>query len=97
LTQRGVPNRPVRVTTVAQFQARFGSYLSSSYLAYALEGFLTNGGQTAYVSRVVGAGTVAGSLRLSNRVAPAAGPALLVTAGFRGQPDPGLWSGNLRI
>src|SRR5215470_4228453 len=70
LTQRGVPNRPVRLTTVAQFQARFGSYLSGGYLAYALEGFFANGGQTAYVSRVTGGGTSAGTLRLSNRQTP---------------------------
>ena len=97
LTQRGIPNRPVGITTVAQFQARFGSYLNNGYLAYALEGFFTNGGQTAYVSRVVGAGTAPGGLRLANRQTPAAGPALLVTAGHHGQADPGLWSANLRI
>jgi len=97
LTQRGVPNRPVSVTTVAQFQARFGGYLSNGYLAYALEGFFDNGGQTAYVSRVVGAGAAPASLRLANRQTPAAGPALQVTAGFLGQADPGLWGAGLRI
>jgi phage tail sheath protein FI len=96
LTQRGVPNRPVSVTTVAQFQTRFGSYLANGYLAYALEGFFTNGGQTAYVSRVVGAGSAPGSLRLNNRQTTPA-PSLQVTAGYRGQADPGLWSSGLRI
>src|SRR5581483_2259623 len=87
LTQRGVPNRAVSVTTVAQYQSRFGSYLSNGYLGYALEGFFTNGGQTAYVSRVVGAGSAPGTLRLSNRQA-APGLALQITAGYRGQADP---------
>jgi hypothetical protein len=97
LTQRGVPNRPVSVTTVAQFQSRFGSYLNNGYVAYALEGFFANGGQTAYISRVVGAGTAPGALRLANRQTPAAGPALQVTAGYRGQTDPGLWGEGLRL
>lgn len=95
-TERGVPNQPVRVTNPQQFEERLGSYIASSYLAYAAAGFFLNGGQTAYVSRVVGAGSQPASSSLSNRQG-APGPALTVTAGHRGAADPGLWGQRIQI
>jgi uncharacterized protein len=97
LTERGPANQPVRLTSLAQFRNRFGNHRSDGFIAYALEGFLLNGGTTAYVSRVVGAGSAPASATLDNRQAPTAGPALRVSAGYRGQPDPGDWGERLRI
>jgi uncharacterized protein len=96
LAERGVANRPVRVTNPAQFRDRFGNPRADGYLAYAIEGFLLNGGRESYISRVVGAGSVAASVMLNNRAAIPA-PALRVTGGYRGQPDMGPWGNRLRL
>jgi uncharacterized protein len=97
LTERGPADQPVRLTNLAQFRDRFGNHRSDGFIAYALEGFFLNGGTTAYVSRVVGTGSVPASTTLDNRQTPSAGPALRVSAGYRGQPDPGDWGERLRI
>ena len=97
LTERGIPDQPVQVSTLGQFQDRFGAYRPDGYLAYALEGFFINGGQVAYIDRVVGAGSAAAVARLANRQTSPAGPALLVAAGYRGQEDPGPWGDRIRI
>lgn len=95
-TTRGVPNRPVRITNPAQFRTRFGAHRADSYLAYAVEGFFLNGGREAYVSRVVGANSTAATTTLNDRQnTPQA--ALRVTAGFRGEPDPGEWGTRIRL
>ncbi len=96
LTERGVPSHPICVTNLQQFRGGFGNHRSDSYLAYAVEGFLLNGGQVAYINRVVGGGSVAASVNLNNRQTPAA-PTLTVTAGTRGLKDPGTWGNRLRV
>jgi phage tail sheath protein FI len=95
-TDRGLPNQPVRITNPAQFQERFGGFLSTSYLAYAVAGFFLNGGREAYVCRVLGGASPTASIVLNNR-ASAATPALRVAAGFRGQAEPGDWGTRLRL
>jgi phage tail sheath protein FI len=45
--ERGLPNRPVRVTSPEQRAARFGGRRSSDLLPYALDGFFLNGGREA--------------------------------------------------
>ncbi len=37
-----------------EFQRWYGKYIDESYLAYAVQGFFSNGGQRCFVSRVVG-------------------------------------------
>ena len=96
LAERGVANRPVRVTSLSGFRERFGNYRGDGYLGYAVEGFFLNGGREAYVSRVVGAGSAAASLTLLNRATTPA-PALRITAGYRGQDDPGPWGERIRV
>ena len=95
-TERGVPDRPVRISTPAQFRERFGRHLAGGYLAYAVEGFFLNGGREAYVSRVVGAASAPAVTTLNNRLSPATG-ALRVRAGYRGQDEPGAWGNRLRL
>jgi phage tail sheath protein FI len=95
-TERGVPNRPVRITTPAQFRDRFGGYLADGYLPLALDGFFINGGREAYVTRVVAPTSVPAARTLLNRAGTPA-PALRVTAGYRGLPEPGAWGTRLRI
>ncbi|SFS59805.1 phage tail sheath family protein [Paenibacillus sp. BC26] len=59
LAQRGaVEGLPQLVTSIAEFQRVFGSYLSENafgsyrFLAYAVDQFFTNGGSRCYVMRV---------------------------------------------
>ena len=52
IAQRGPVNQPMPVTTFAQFQAAFGSYLPNAFLAYAAQAFFQNGGQKLYGVRV---------------------------------------------
>ncbi|WP_046733767.1 phage tail sheath family protein [Streptomyces humi] len=99
LTQRGVPDTPVRVTSFVQFVDRFGSYFAGGLGAYLVKGFFDNGGQTAYVNRVVDP-TIAASDAVASRTLPDTGgtsPTLRVEAGFRGQADPGTWGRGLFV
>ena len=96
VTERGIPDRPVRISSPEQFRNRFGSHLANGYLAYAIAGFFDNGGREAYINRIVASTTTAASWILNDRqVAPT--PTLQVTAGYRGQVDPGDWSNRLRL
>ena len=50
---RGPVNRPVVVTSFAQFQAIFGGLWQPSTLSYAIEQYFENGGETAIIVRVI--------------------------------------------
>ncbi len=58
MSEMGPLNKPTLVTSFAEYQRIFGSYLKEAdygkkrYLPYAIEGFFANGGQRVYVSRV---------------------------------------------
>ena len=96
LTQRGIANQPVRVTSFPQFVERFGGYFTHGLGAYLVKGFFDNGGQTAYVNRVVDSTPTTGT-SVASRTLLDAGNAgtLLVEAAYRGQPDPGEWGRGL--
>lgn len=94
LTRRGVPGKPARLTGVDQFTDRFGGHWPDSYLSYAVTGFYGNGGRTGHVVRVVGAGAAAATVTLTDRHHR---PSLRVTAGYRGDPDPGAWAAAIRL
>ncbi|KUJ69061.1 hypothetical protein ACZ90_14570 [Streptomyces albus subsp. albus] len=96
LTERGPLNRPVRLTSPAQFRDRFGGHREDGFLGYALDGFFLNGGTTAYVSRVAGDGSAPASRRLMDRQSTPA-PVLRISAGYRGEDDPGPWGKGLRV
>jgi phage tail sheath protein FI len=95
-TLRGVPNRAVRVTSLDQFAARFGGHHSDGYLPHSVTGFFLNGGREAHIVRVTGGGSQPATATLNDRQGtPAA--TLRLTAGYRGDPDPGVWAHALRI
>jgi phage tail sheath protein FI len=98
ITQRGVPNHPIPVTSVTQFVAQFGSYFPSGLGAYLVKGFFDNGGQTAYINRVVSTDPTSGAkpatLTLTDS---AAANTLTLDAGFRGEADPGTWGNSLYV
>ncbi len=100
LTRRGTPQQAVMIDSFARFVERFGSYFPGGLGAYLVKGFFDNGGQVAYVNRVVSddpaTGHRASSFDLMDRAAvPLA--TLRVLAGFRGSEDPGSWGDGLRV
>ena len=90
-TERGIPNRPVRVTNMEQFLARFGGARSTDLLRYSVDGFFLNGGREAYIVRIAAAAAAPATANLNDRQAVAAAT-LRVTAGYRGARDPGGWA-----
>lgn len=60
---RGPLNRPLLITSFAEFQHRFGGLWQPSALAYAVEHFFDNGGREALIVRVAN-GARSASLRL---------------------------------
>jgi phage tail sheath protein FI len=93
-SSRGPTDRAVRVTNPRQFLNRFGSFDSRYTGAYAIQGLFANGGKTAWVTRVVGAGALAARVTLVDR----AGNAMLrVGAGYRGVEEVGTWGNALYV
>ncbi len=97
LTERGVPNRSVRISTQDQVRDRFGNPRSDGVLSFAVDGFFLNGGREAYLCRIVGAGSMAAFTTLINRKSPGPAAALRVAAGYRGSEDPGVWGNRLSV
>ncbi|WP_326772974.1 phage tail sheath family protein [Streptomyces sp. NBC_01445] len=98
VTQRGVPDQPVRVTSFQQFTERFGPHFAGGLGAYLVRGFFDNGGRVAYVNRVVDTALSAAESSACRVLKDqAGGEVLLVEAGYRGQADPGLWGRELAV
>ena len=51
IAARGSLHTPVKIESWTQFVSEFGGYISQGFLAYAVEGFFANGGQTCWVVR----------------------------------------------
>lgn len=98
LTRRGTPNQAVMVDSYARFVERFGGYFPGGLGAYLVKGYFDNGGQVAYVNRVVSddpaTGHAPGTLALRDG-SPA--DTLRISAGFRGTEDPGSWGNTLQV
>src|SRR4051794_1833335 len=62
ITQRGVPNSPAPVTSFPQFVAQYGTYFPGGLGAYLVKGFFDNGGQTAYINRIVSKDSTTGAV-----------------------------------
>jgi hypothetical protein len=91
-TRRGVPNQPVRVTSFQKFVERFGSYTQGGLGAYLVKGFFDNGGQVAYVNRVISDDPTTGDLAAAVTLLDGApNNTLNLDAGYRGVKDPGAW------
>ena len=52
IAARGPLHQPMKVESWTQFTSTFGGHIPQGYLAYAVEGFFANGGQTCWVVRV---------------------------------------------
>jgi len=64
LAERGPLNWAVQIDSWRQFQAKFGNFVSYSYLAYAVKGFFENGGRTCFIVRIAGSTATKASLVL---------------------------------
>lgn len=96
-TRRGVPNRPTRVTSFQQFVDQFGGFFASGLGPYMIKGFFDNGGQTAYVNRVVSTDPATGHKPASLDLSDGSNPTLRLEAGQRGTVDPGSWGDDLYV
>ncbi|WP_275561678.1 phage tail sheath C-terminal domain-containing protein [Streptomyces sp. 5-6(2022)] len=92
-TRRGPLNTPVRVTSFADFERRFGGLTSQSAVGYAVHQFFGNGGTVAVVVRVTKAGTgKAARVTLESTEGHSECPVLEVHA-----KEPGHWGSGLRL
>ena len=94
-TRRGVQNRPVRVTSFKQFTDQFGGMFAASYGAYMVKGFFDNGGQNAYINRIVASDPTTGAATASHKFSDGTANTLEVDAGQYGAADPGTWGNDL--
>ncbi|WP_413099300.1 phage tail sheath family protein [Streptomyces sp. Inha503] len=92
-TRRGPLNTPVRITSFADFERRFGGLTSQSAVGYAVHQFFGNGGTVAVVVRVTKAGTgKAACVTLESTEGHSECPVLEVHA-----KEPGRWGSGLRL
>jgi hypothetical protein len=93
-SRRGPTDQAVRVSNLRQFTTRFGSYYRDFVGAYCVDGFFLNGGQEAYIARVLGSGSAAASVTLQGRNGS---NTLRLTAGYRGTSEHGIWGNDLYV
>ncbi|MGH3309573.1 MAG: phage tail sheath family protein [Streptomyces sp.] len=92
-TRRGPLNKPVRVTSFAEFERRFGGLTAQSAVSYAAHQFFGNGGTVAVIVRVAASGTgEAACVTLESTEDRSACPVLKVHA-----KEPGVWGSGLRV
>jgi len=97
-TRRGTPNTPARISNFTQFIERFGGYFGGGVGAYMVKGFFDNGGQTAYINRVINPDPATGHASASLTLNDGSGAdTLTLEGGFRGQSDPGAWGSELFV
>lgn len=92
LAERGPSDEAVLVQSLADFEYKFGGFLSSSYLHPTVETFFEEGGTQAYVARVVGAAATTGTKALLGTGGEAASTVLTLDA-----TGPGDWSGDVTV
>ena len=55
------------LTSAAEFETRYGGFLTDSYLAHAVFHFFNNGGKKTYVVRVTGSGAATAAISIKDR------------------------------
>jgi uncharacterized protein len=87
---RGPLHQPMKVESWSQFTSTFGGHTPQGYLAYAVEGFFVNGGQTCWVVRSADpAQAIPAQLTLLDDTAQ---PTLRLTAS-----SPGTWGQEVTV
>src|SRR5690348_9011254 len=73
IAPRGLLDVAVPVESWRQFQAHYGSFTGSAFLAYAVRAFFENGGRRCWIVRVASDDPVAGAATASIPLPGAAG------------------------
>jgi hypothetical protein len=89
--RKGPRDIPIPVESWRQFQAYFGDFTGSGYLAYAVRGFFENGGRRCWVVRVASSAATSASTVLRSP-APTPADIWLVQAS-----SPGVWGNALDV
>ncbi|MDQ4054022.1 MAG: phage tail sheath subtilisin-like domain-containing protein [Actinomycetota bacterium] len=92
IAERGPVDVPVPIQSWQQFISWFGGCIGEGYLAYAVRGFLENGGRRCWVVRVASNDPVLGSRPAAVDLAGAAGPVWRVRAS-----SDGTWGNQLSV
>nr|WSZ99677.1 phage tail sheath subtilisin-like domain-containing protein [Streptomyces sp. NBC_00857] len=92
-TRRGPLNQPVRITSFADFERRFGGLTSQSAVGYAVHQFFGNGGTVAVIVRVAKAGTGEEACVTLNSTEGHSECAVLEVHA----KEPGVWGSGLRV
>ncbi len=95
IAERGTLHRAIPIQSLRQFQATFGNFSGSGYLAYSVKGFFENGGRKCYVVRVADSDVAASAsveLLDSNPITTNKKPAWSVKAS-----SPGVWGNQLAV
>jgi len=89
---QGPVDEAVMVESFTEYQALFGSFVSGVYLAYAVNQFFTNGGQQAYIVRLVATAADTPSATTQSATASATGSGMSLWAS-----NPGAWGNALMV
>jgi hypothetical protein len=65
--EMGPLNKAVLVTSVQEFEKKYGTFISSSFLAHTVFQFFNNGGKKCYIVRVAGSGALAAEIAIKDR------------------------------
>jgi len=93
----GPLHHPVKIESWTQFVSTFGPHIPQGYLAYAVEGFFANGGQTCWVVRL--ADPQAAQPAKLDLLDDSGNPTLRLSAHYPGLgvPNPGTWANQLAV
>jgi phage tail sheath protein FI len=95
IAERGALHRAIPIQSWRQFQATFGNFIGSGYLAYAVKAFFENGGRKCYIVRVADRGIAASAsveLLDANPIIANKKPAWNIEAS-----SPGVWGNQLAV
>jgi phage tail sheath protein FI len=89
ITSQGPLNQATQINSQAQFQANFGGFIATSYLAYTVRAFFENGGTRCYVVRVASKTARAASVVLQDETGK---DTICISAN-----GPGVWGNDLTV
>jgi len=92
LAPRGLVDVAVPVESWRQYQAHYGSFTGSAFLAYTVRAFFENGGRRCWIVRVASADPAAGAAAAAIAFGAATAPFWSIEAS-----SPGVWGNNLSV
>jgi phage tail sheath protein FI len=89
--EMGALNRAVLVTSLPEYQTKYGGFLNGFYLSHSVMQFFNNGGKKCYVVRVAGSGAASAEVAIRDRRA-APGKTITIRAA-----NEGAWGNKLDV